>query len=93
MDCKGTAKYWVTCQNLECRSCGVRVGIAGLRGELHRAKDAASTYRLCPHLGTWCVLKFGEQGVGMRGDLERGREREEFRCGVILGFSLLQTEV
>ena len=34
--------------------CGLR-----LRGELHRAKDVASTYRLCPHLRTWFVLKFG----------------------------------
>ena len=43
------------CQNLECRSCGVRVGVAGLRGELRRAKDMASTYRLCPHLRIWFV--------------------------------------
>ena len=69
------------------------VGVAGLRGELRRAKDAASTYRLCPHLGTWCVLKFGRAKGRTRGDLEREQEREEFRCGVILGFSRLKTEV
>ena len=38
-------------------------------------------------------LNLVEQGVGMRGDLERGREREEFRCGVILGFSQLQSKL
>ena len=50
------------------------VGVAGLWGELHRAKDVPSTYRLCPHLGTWCVLKFG----GARGR-DAGRLRERTR--------------
>ena len=36
----------------ELRSAGRDCGVAGLQGELRRAKDAASTYRLCPHLGT-----------------------------------------
>ena len=54
----------------------MRVGIAGLRGELRRAKDVASTYRLCPHLGTWCVLKFsGTRDRNAGGLRERTRER------------------
>ena len=47
---KQTVKTW----NVGAAECG-----SGLQGVLHRAKDAASTYRLCPHLRTGFVLKFG----------------------------------
>ena len=59
--------------NVGAAECG-----SGLRGELRRAKDTASTYRLCPHLGTWCVLKFG----GTR-DRNAGRLRERTRERIV----------
>ena len=72
--------------NVGAAECGS--GLWGCGVNFADAKDAASTYRLCPHLGTWCVLKFGGARGWDAGRLrERTREREEFRCGVILGSS------